>query len=136
VRSLLSNTNYQTILAIILRTGPQNSIHSKDGWVARQYIFKQLWGSYVPTRTKKPNADTPVQPVTYKRGRKPANELTHATFSGLMATIRDAGLVAETTAPGNRKEKVYRITDHGETAFRFFSNPATSSLVQSLLEKN
>ena len=53
-----------------------------------------------------------------------------------MGTLRDAGLIEEEYSPGNRKEKTYRITEAGETAFRFFSDPATSSLVRSMLERS
>ncbi|WP_292419820.1 hypothetical protein, partial [Methanoregula sp.] len=59
-----------------------------------------------------------------------------ATFSGFMGTLRDAGLVLEDYAPDSRKEKSYRITEAGETAFRFFSDPATGSLVRSMLESS
>jgi len=136
VRSLLENPNYQTILAILLRTGTKNGEGEAPGWVSRQYIFNQLWPVYVPSRTKKAKPGDPsVQPVTYRRGRKPAADLTHGTFSGFMGTLRDAGLITDNTAPANRKERIYRITERGEIAFRFFSDPATSSLVRTLLEK-
>jgi hypothetical protein len=135
VRSLLANPNYQTILALLLRAGRKDAGNTSPVWVSRKYIYKQLWSVYVPSRTKKPRPeDLLVPPVKYKRGRKPATELTHATFSGFMAAIRDAGLITEETAPANKKEKVYRITDHGEIAFRFFSDPATNSLVRTVLE--
>jgi hypothetical protein len=98
--------------------------------------FQQLWSLYAPSRTKKVKSDDPpVQPVKYKRGHKPVAELTHATFSGFIGTLRDAGLIAEETTPANRKEKVYRITDRGEIAFRFFSDPATNTLIHTMLEK-
>ena len=109
VRSLLENPNYQTILAILLRTPEKDGKTSSPEWVARQYLFRQLWSVYIPSRTKKQKPEaSPVKPVTSKKGRKPAAELTHSTFSGFMATLRDAGLVREETAPANRKEKVYR----------------------------
>ena len=53
-----------------------------------------------------------------------------------MGTLRDAGLIEEEYVPDSRKEKTYRITDAGETAFRFFSDPATNSLVRSMLESS
>jgi len=133
VRSLFSNTNYQTILAIIIRTGAKDGVHSRNGWVSRQYIYKQLWNTYIPTRTKKPKPEDPI--VIYKRGRKPAHDLKHGTFSIFMRTLRQCGLVDEQTGPESNREKMYRITASGEIAFRFFSDPKTSSFVQSLLEK-
>jgi hypothetical protein len=136
VRTLLANPNYQMILAILLRTGKKDAGIAPAEWVSRQYIFKQLWSFYVPSRTRKAKPDDPpVQPVKFKRGRKPAAELTHATFSGFISTIRDAGLIAEETSTANKKEKIYRITDRGEIAFRFFSDPDTNTLVRTLLEK-
>jgi hypothetical protein len=136
VRSLLANPNYQTILALLLRPGkqkPETEIHQ---WVSREYIYKQLWSVYVPSRTKKAKPGDPVaQPVTYKRGRKPAADMTHGTLSTLMHSLEDAALVEERVSPDTRREKSYRITDRGEIAFRLFSDPSTSSLVQMILEK-
>ncbi len=92
---------------------------------------------YVPSRTKKEKPGDPPKPVVrYKKGEKPAADLSHATFSGFIRTLRDAGLIEEQYSPESRKEKSYRITEAGETAFRFFSDPATSSLVRSLLESS
>jgi hypothetical protein len=104
-------------------------------WVSRQYLYGQLVSHYVPSRLTKEKAGygDPTKPVTREK-KAPATELSHATFSGFMRTLRDAGLVEEHYAPGSRKEKSYRITDAGEIAFRFFSDPATSSLVRSRLE--
>jgi len=34
--------------------------------------------------------------------------------------LSDAGIIDEENSPGNRKEKIYRITESGETDFRFF----------------
>jgi hypothetical protein len=142
VSSLLSSPNHQMILAILLTrkkmitdaakgTGPA----APEVWVSRQYLYGQLFSAYVPSRTKKEKPGDTPQPVVHdKKGRKPAAELSHATFSGFMGTLRDAGLVFEEYAPDSRKEKSYRITDAGETAFRFFSDPATGSLVRSMLE--
>jgi hypothetical protein len=136
VRILLANPNYQTILAILLRAGGKTVETTHSEWVSRQYIFKQLWSVYVQSRTKKIKPDNPpVQPVKYKRGRKPATELTQGTFSDFMRALVDAGLVNEKTATDTSRQKVYRITDGGEIAFRFFSDPATNTLVRSILEK-
>jgi hypothetical protein len=144
LRTLLSSANYQQILAILLMQRDRKKEAAKGAdptvpmvWVPRQYLYRQLWSTYVPSRTKKPKPGDPPQPVVhYKQGRKPAAELSHQTFSGFMGTLRDAGLIDEQYAQGNRKEKTYRITEAGEIAFRFFSNPATSSLVRSMLESS
>lgn len=136
VRTLLANPNYQMILAILLRTGKKNASVLPAEWVSRQYIFKQLFPCYVPSRTKKAIPDDPkVQPAKPKKGRMPPAQLTHATFSGFISTLRDAGLIDEETGTANKKEKIYRITDRGEIAFRFFSVPDTNTLVRNLLEK-
>ena len=106
-------------------------------WVPRQYLYQQLWPVYVPSRTKKAKPGDSSQPVVhYKKGRKPAAALSHQTFYGFMGALRDAGLVEEEYVPDNRKEKTYRITEAGEIAFRFFSDPATGSLVKSMLESS
>ena len=141
VSSLLSSPNHQTILAILLmRRGAKTGAAKgavPDPWLSRQYLYKQLWSVYVPTRTKKEKPGDPKKPVvTYKQGRKPAAELSHATFSGFIRTLRDAGLIEEGYSPESRKEKSYRITEAGEIAFRFFSDTATSSLVKSMLESS
>lgn len=71
VRSLLENPNYQTILAILLRTARKDGKTYSPEWVSRQYVFKQLWSMYMPSRTKKPKiADPSVKPPIYKRGRE------------------------------------------------------------------
>lgn len=141
VSTLLSNPNYQTVLAILIMRRDMKKEATKGAvptvWVPRQYLYKQLWPAYVPSRTKKPKPGDPPRPVIqYKKGRKPAAELSHQTFSGFMGTLRDAGLIEEEYSPGNRKEKTYRITEAGEIAFRFFSDPATSSLVRSMLDSS
>jgi len=139
--SLLSSPNHQMILAILLNRSDMKKGTAKGAvptpWVSRQYLYKQLWSAYVPSRTKKAKPGDPTKPVVqYMKGRKPAAELTHQTFSGFMGALRDAGLVEEEYAPDNRKEKIYRITEAGEIAFRFFSDPATGSLVRSMLESS
>lgn len=150
ISSLLSNPNHQTILAILLNRKKMKKDATKGTvpavpavpevpalWVSRQYLYKQLWSVYVPSRTKKEKPGDPPKPVVrYKKGEKPAADLSHATFSGFIRTLRDAGLIEEQYSPESRKEKSYRITEAGETAFRFFSDPATSSLVRSLLESS
>ena len=65
----------------------------------------------------------------------PAAELTHATFSGFKETLRDAGPIAKDVTPANPKGKACRITNPGEIAFRFFSDPATNTLVRTIPEK-
>lgn len=143
VASLLSNPNHQTILAILLNRKRMKMDEAQKTdpevpgvWVSRQYLYGQLFSSYAPSRTKKPEpGDPPVAGIT-KKGPAPVAELSHATFSGFMRTLRDAGLIEEEYAPDSRKEKSYRITEAGETAFRFFSDPATSSLVRSMLESS
>ncbi|MGA2120795.1 MAG: hypothetical protein ABSG49_01980 [Methanoregula sp.] len=144
IGSLLSNPNHQTILAILLNRNKMKKDAAKgtvpavpELWVPRQYLYKQLWSAYVPSRTKREKpGDAPKPVVHYKKGQKPAAELSHATFSGFIRTLRDAGLIEEQYSPESRKEKSYRITEAGETAFRFFSDPATGSLVRSMLESS
>jgi hypothetical protein len=124
------------ILAILLRTGKKNAAVVPAEWVSRQYIFEQLSPFYVPSRTRKAKPeDPPVKPVNPKRGRAIVAKLTHATFSGFLSSLLDAGLIDEETGTANKKEKIYRINDRGEIAFRFFSDPGTNSLIRTLLEK-
>jgi hypothetical protein len=144
ISSLLSNPNHQKILAILLNRKKMKKDAAKGAvpedpavWVPRQYLYGQFFSSYVPSRTKKEKPGAPPKPVAQnKSGRKPVAALSHATFSGFMRTLRDAGLIEEEYVPDSRKEKSYRITDAGEIAFRFFSDPATSSLVRSMLESS
>jgi hypothetical protein len=136
VREMLENPNYQTILALLLRTNPKITEAGRHEWTSREYIYKQLWSVYIPTRTKRTKpGDPPVPPVKYRSGRKPAAELTHGTLSTLMRTLETAGLVSERVSVETKREKLYRITDRGEIAFRFFAEPATSTLVRTMLEK-
>ncbi|MDO9327030.1 MAG: hypothetical protein Q7T80_18940 [Methanoregula sp.] len=136
VRTLLANPNYQMILAILLRTGKKNASVLPAEWVSRQYIFKQLFPCYVPSRTKKAIPDDPkVQPAKPKKGRIPPAELTHGTFSDFMRALADAELVDEAVSTEVGREKIFRITQSGEIAFRFFSDPATNSLIRTLLDK-
>lgn len=137
ISTLLANPNYQTILAILLRNREAVKGTPPTPWVSRQYLYQQLWSFYVPSRTKKAKPGDPPQPVIhYRRGHKPAADMSHQTFSGFMGALLDVGLIDEENYPGSRKEKCYRITESGETAFRFFSYPATNSLVKSILESS
>lgn len=136
VRTLLANPNYQMILAILLRTGRKNASAVPAEWVSRQYIFKQLFPFYVPSRTKKTKPEDPlVQPAKLRKGRKPFAELTHGTFSDFMRTLVNAELIDEEVSQEAGREKMFRITESGEIAFRFFSDPSTNSLIQTLLNK-
>jgi len=62
--------------------------------------------------------------------------LSHQTASGFIGNLRDAGLIKEENPEGNRNERPCRITDAGEIAFRFYSDPATSSPVKSMRESS
>ncbi|MDD3399288.1 MAG: hypothetical protein PHW93_06830 [Candidatus Methanomethylophilaceae archaeon] len=132
IRAMMANVNYQTILAVLLRNRPV-PLNSPDfPFVARQYLFSQVWPLYVRQRVRKPDPSKPVP--QYKRGRKPANNLSQQTFSTFMAQLRNAGLIEEGQDSGNRKEKMYRISSEGETAFRFFAEPAANSIISQMLE--
>jgi DNA-binding PadR family transcriptional regulator len=52
-----------------------------------------------------------------------------------MGVLVSLGFVEAAPAPGNKKEKVYRITEKGETTFRFLADPVTNTLVKNMLEK-
>jgi hypothetical protein len=136
VRTMLANPNYQTILAILLRKNTKTPDDGTRNWVSRDYIYKQLWSVYVPTRTKKAKPDPKTPTVKWRRGIKPAADMTHGTLSTLMHSFEDASLVEERVSPDTRRKKGYRITDRGEIAFRLFSDPSKSSLVRMILEKN
>ena len=126
---MLINPNYQTILALLIRHGRNEKKTTAPVPVSRQYLYDQLWPLYVMVRAKK---DPPA--ATYKKGRKAADELTQSTFSWFMTALEDAGLAEAVGPDGNRKEKFYRITEKGEMAFRFGSDPATGTLVKTVLE--
>lgn len=137
IRQMMGNVNYQTILALLLRRPGKNDQSEEPAWRSREYLFGQLSSQYVPTRSKRVKTlpgDPWRIPNRSGKGKKTVPELTQATFSGFMAALRDAGLVEEAFAPENRKEKVYRVTGHGEITFRFFSDPAPGTLVKSVLE--
>lgn len=127
--ALLANPNYQTILALLIRHGKNEKKTTAFAPVQRQYLYDQLRPLYVMVRT---NKNPPA--ATYTKGRRAADELTQSTFSWFVTTLEDAGF-AEAVNPGeNRKEKFYRITEKGEMAFRFGSDPATNTLVKTVLE--
>jgi hypothetical protein len=136
VRSLMANPNYQTILAVLIRnrkTGKGTGIP----WVSRQYLYQQVWPYYTRSRAGSPGPEDPGEPlVHYRRGRKPAGNMSHATFSGFMGNLRNAGIIEEGQDEKNRKEKTYRITETGDAAFRFFSDPVTNTIVKTVLEGN
>jgi hypothetical protein len=48
-----------------------------------------------------------------KEGRKPARNLSQATFSSFMVNLRQAGFIEERQDDKNRKEKAYWITKKG-----------------------
>jgi len=128
-RSLLENPNYQTILALLTRHGKNEKKTTAPVPVSRQYLYDPLWPLYVMVRAKK---NPPA--ASYKKGRKAADELSQQTFSDFMAALVDSGLVDMEILDTNRKEKYYRITEKGEMAFRFGSDPATNTLVKTVLE--
>jgi hypothetical protein len=136
VRSMMENPNYPAILALLLRTTRKDGVTGVHEWWSRDSIYKQLWPYYVPSRTKKAKPGDPPKPVVqYKKGRKPAAELTHGTLSTFIRTLEEAGLVHERVSEETRREKFYRITQSGEIAFRFFADPATNTLVRTGLQK-
>ena len=133
IRAMLANVNYQTILAVLLRNRPVSSGRPDIPFIPRQYLFSQVWPYYIRQRVRRPDPTKPVP--EYKRGRKPANDLSQATFSWFLKTLAEAGLIEE--GPGssrNLKEKGYRITANGEAAFRFFADPVTNSIVKQMLD--
>jgi len=127
--SMLSNPNYQTILALLVKHGRNEKKTTAFVPVQRQYVYDQLWPLYVMVRAKK---DPPA--ATYKRGRKAADELSQQTFSDYMTGLVKNGLAEMDTVDTNLKEKYYRITEKGEMAFRFGADPATNTLVKTVLE--
>jgi len=132
IRAMLANVNYQTILAVLLRNRPVPLASPQLPFIPRQYLFSQVWPYYIRQRVRKPDPDTPVP--QYKRGRKPANDLSQATFSSFMVKLRETGLVEEAQDTRNRKEKAYRISGEGETAFLFFAEPAANSIIKQMLD--
>lgn len=132
VRTMMTNPNYQTILAVLLRKKKAGNGNMELTWFSRSFLFRQVWPYYTRSRVRKPKATDPV--IHYRNGRKPANNLSQATFSSFITNLRDAGFVEEQQDDKNKKEKAYRITEPGQTAFRFYADPATSSDVKNILE--
>jgi hypothetical protein len=132
IRSMLENVNYQTILAVLLRNRPVPAGPAGIPYIPRSYLYSQVWPYYIRKRIRRPVPGTPV--VTYKRGRKPANDLSQATFSWFMMTLTRAGLADEAPDRQSRRETAYRITANGEMAFRFFADPSVNSIVKQMLD--
>ena len=132
IQSLLANVNYQTILAVLLRNRPVPAGPADIPFIPRQYLYTQIWPYYVRQRARKPVPGAPV--VQYNRGRKPANDLSQATFSWFLKTLNSAGLAEEITDRQSGRETAYRITADGEMAFRFFADPAANSIVKQMLD--
>jgi hypothetical protein len=130
VQTMLENVNYQTILAVLLRNRPV-PVPADVPYIPRSYLFRQVWPYYIRQRARKQKEGAPV--VQYKGGRKPANDLSQATFSWFMTNLVGAGLAGEARNRQSRKETAYRITENGEMAFRFFSESSANSIVKQML---
>jgi hypothetical protein len=131
----MANPNYATILSVLIRRRRIAEKGGEDHFVSRSYLFDQVLPLYLRSRVRKvvpAQAGAPV--VRYKRGQKPANNLSQATFSSFMVNLRKAGFVEEGQSEKNLKEKAYRITELGETAFRFYADPSLGSSVKQELE--
>jgi hypothetical protein len=135
LRSMMANPNYQTILATLIRNNrPANGTPGLL-WVPRHYLFTLVWPYYQRTRTRSPIPADPHKPAPrFRRGRTDAQDMSQQTFSSYMMKLRVTGLVEEMQNPKNLKEKSYRVTEPGETAFRFFADPFTNSTVKTILE--
>jgi len=135
-KSIMANPNYQTILAVLIRNNrPANGTPGLP-WVPRHYLFTQVWPYYLRSRKRSPAPADPLKPAPrYRRGRTQANDLSQQTFSSYMMKLRVAGLIEEAQDKKNLKEKTYRVTDPGETALRFFADPATNSIVKTILDE-
>ncbi|MDD1694689.1 MAG: hypothetical protein LUQ71_08190, partial [Methanoregula sp.] len=133
---IVGNVNYQTILALLLRKYAKNSEPAHYEWVSREYLFKQFSSYYVPIRTKKEKPGVlPAAPAPVRKGRKPAAELTHGTFSDFMRALLDGGFITQRESEDEKRQKVYRITETGEITFRFHADPATNTLVRTVLDQ-
>jgi hypothetical protein len=130
-KRMLANPNYQTILSVLIRKN-KGQEDQEPPWMSRSYVFGQVWPYYLRQRTRQPKTGEPI--VTYRKGRKPANNMSQATFSSFMTNLVNTGFVGEHQDDKNRKEKAYRVTEMGETAFRFFSDPALNSSVRAAFE--
>jgi len=134
IRGMLANVNYQTILATLLRNRPVPAGPTGIPFVPRQYLYRQVWPYYIRKRARQQNEGGPV--IQYNRGRKPANNLSQATFTWFMGMLTDAGLAEESRDRRNRRETAYRITDNGETAFRLYADPSANSIVKQMLDSS
>lgn len=133
IRAMLANVNYQTILAVLLRNRPVPAAGAAGiPFVPRQYLYRQIWPYYIRKRARQQVEGGPV--IRYKQGRKPANDLSQATFTWFMGVLTCAGLAEESRDRRNRRETAYRITDNGETAFRLFADPSVNSIVKQMLD--
>lgn len=131
IPEMFRNVNYQTILAVLLRNRPVPA-GPEIPFTPRDYLFSQVWPLYVRQKARKPRPDDPV--VRFRRGRKPANDLSQATFSWFMKTLAGAGFVEERPSDKKQRETAYRITENGITAFRFYADPGSNSLVKMMLD--
>ncbi|MDD1702883.1 MAG: hypothetical protein LUQ31_07905 [Methanoregula sp.] len=135
VTGIMANPNYATILSVLIRRRRMAGPGNEDLLVSRSYLFDQVWPLYLRSRARKAVPAQPGAPVVrYKKGHKPANNLSQASFSSFMVNLRKAGFVEEGQNEKNQKEKSYRITELGETAFRFYADPSFSSSVKRELE--
>jgi hypothetical protein len=132
IRNLMENPNYPAILAVLLRKNKTAKGIFPRPWLTRSYLYSQVWPFYSRSRTRKPRPDDPV--IHYRGGRKPAQNLSQATFSSFMTMLRNAGFIEEKQDEKNRREKAYRVTDSGETAFRFYADPGSNSTVKLVLD--
>lgn len=135
VTGIMANPNYATILSVLIRRRRMAGKGNEDPLVPRSYLFQQVWPLYLRSRARNAVPAQPGAPVVhYKRGHKPANNLSQATFSSFMVNLRKAGFVDEGQNEKNQKEKAYRITELGETAFRFYADPSIGTSVKRELE--
>jgi hypothetical protein len=132
IRNLMENPNYPAILAVLLRKNKTATGIFTRPWLTRSYVYSQVWPFYSRSRTRNPKPDDPV--IQYRGERKPAQNLSQATFSSFMTTLRNVGFIEERQDEKNRREKAYRLTDSGETAFRFYPDPAGNSQVKMVLD--
>ena len=135
VTGIMVNPNYASILSVLIRRRRLAGVGKEDLLVPRSYLFDQVRSLYLRSRERKVTTPAPGAPlVRYKSGHKPANDLSQATFSSFMVNLRKAGFVEEGQSDKNLKEKAYRITELGETAFRFYADPSISTSVKQELE--
>jgi hypothetical protein len=91
IRNLMKNPNYPAILAVLLRKNKTAKGIFTRPWLTRSYLYSQIWPFYSRSRIRKPKPDDPV--IQYRGGQKPAQNLSQATFSSFMTTLRNAGLI-------------------------------------------